>query len=68
MSRTPAGELARLKAAFPDWSIRRVHPGKGTGFTAHRRAEGRGSRSLYIHTLAELERQLRLADKGGQRG
>ena len=64
MSRTPAAQLARLKVGFPDWSIRRVQPGKGAGFTAHRTLEGGGLQSLYVATLAELEHQLWLADKG----
>ena len=68
MSRTPAAQLARLKVAFPDWSIRRVRPGKGAGFTAHRRQEGGGWQSLYVPTLAELEHSLRLADEGDQHG
>jgi len=68
VSRTPAAQLARLKVAFPDWSIRRVRPGKGAGFTAHRRQEGGGWQSLYVPTLAELEHTLRLADEGDQHG
>ncbi len=62
MSRTPAAQLAGLKVAFPYWSIRHVQPGKGAGFTAHRRLGG-GWQLLYAATLAELEHELRLADK-----
>ena len=64
MSRTPAAQLARLKVGFPDWSIRRVQPGNGAGFTAHRRLEDGGWQLLYAPTLAELEHELWLADKG----
>jgi hypothetical protein len=49
--------------AFPYWSIRRVQPGKGAGFTAHRRVGG-GWQLLYAQTLAELEHELWLAGKG----
>lgn len=62
MSRTPAAEFARLKVAFPDWPVRRVQPGKGLGFTAHRRLED-GSQQLYALTLADLEHQLWLAER-----
>ncbi|HEX9353704.1 MAG TPA: hypothetical protein VF933_07800 [Streptosporangiaceae bacterium] len=62
MSRTPAAQLAGLKVAFPYWSISHVQPGKGAGFTAHRRLGG-GWQLLYAATLAELEHELRLADK-----
>lgn len=64
MSRTPAAELARLKVTFPDWSVRRVQPGSGVGFTAHRRLEG-GLQQLYALTLAHLEHQLWLAERTG---
>jgi hypothetical protein len=57
MTRTPASELARVKREFPLWTIRAVEPGKGTGFTAHRRAVA-GLRSIYAPTLAELEARL----------
>jgi hypothetical protein len=63
VSCTPAAQLARLKVAFPYWSIRRVQPGKGAGFTAHRRLGG-GWQLLYAQTLAELEHELWLAGKG----
>jgi hypothetical protein len=65
---TPAAQLARVKAAFPHWSIRHVQPGKGAGFTAHRKLEGGGWQLLYAPALAELEHELWLADKGGQEG
>lgn len=58
MSRTPAAELARLKVAFPDWSIRPVEPGKGDGFTAHPKKKNGGWQPLYAATLAELEQRL----------
>ncbi len=64
MSRTPAAELARLKVAFPNWSIRPVEPGKGGGFTAHLRKKIVGARPLYAATLAELEQQLWLMQPG----
>lgn len=57
MTRTPASELARVKREFPLWTIRGVEPGKGTGFTAHRRAAP-GLRNIYAPTLAELEARL----------
>lgn len=62
VSRTPAAELARLKVTFPHWSVRPVAPGKGVGFTAHRRAVGYRPQSFYAPTLAELEHELWLAD------
>ena len=67
MSRTPAAELARLKVAFPDWSIRPVEPGKGDGFTAHLRKKDGGLQPLYAPTLAELEQQLWLVQLGRRR-
>jgi hypothetical protein len=57
MARTPASELARVKREFPLWTIRGVEPGKGTGFTAQRKAAA-GLRSIYAPTLAELEARL----------
>ncbi len=53
MSHVPA---ARLKVAFPQWSIHRVPPSTGTGFTACRGLPGGGSQSLHPPTLAELTR------------
>lgn len=53
MSHVPA---ARLKVAFPQWSIHRVPPSKGTGFTACGGLPGGGSQSLHPPTLAELTR------------
>ena len=67
MSRTPAAELARLKVAFPEWSIRPVEPGKGDGFTAHPRQKTVGWRPLYAATLAELEQHLWLVQPGHRR-
>jgi hypothetical protein len=52
VSRTPAAELARLKVAYPGWIIRAIEPGKGTGYTAHRRD---GRRRIYAPTVAALE-------------
>jgi hypothetical protein len=66
MSHTPAAWLARLKVAFPHWSIHRVAPSKGTGFTACRRLPGGRSQSLYAPTLAELEYELWIATRAGQ--
>ncbi len=57
MTKTPAAELARVKREFPVWTIRPVEPGKGTGFTAQRRAAA-GPRSIYAPTLAALEARL----------
>jgi hypothetical protein len=67
MSRTPAAELARLKVAFPEWSIRPVEPGKGGGFTAHPRTKIGGWQPLYAATLAEMEQQLWLVQPGHRR-
>jgi len=66
MSETSAAWLARLKVAFPHWSIDRVPPGKGAGFTACRRLPGGRSQSLYAPTLAELEYELRIAARLGR--
>jgi hypothetical protein len=67
VSRTPAAELARLKVAFPDWSIRPVRSGDSAGFTARRGLEGGGSQLLFAPTLAELEHELRrLAQTRGE--
>jgi hypothetical protein len=53
VSRTPAAELARVKVAYPSWSIRPV--ASGQGFTAIR--QGTGAR-VHARTLAELEHAL----------
>jgi hypothetical protein len=67
VSRTPAAELARLKVAFPDWSIRPVRSGDGAGFAARRGLAGGGSQLLFALTLAELEHELRrLAQTRGE--
>ena len=68
MSQTPAAWLARLKVAFPHWSIQRVAPSNGTGFTACRGLPGGRSQSLYAPTLAELEYQLCIATRAGPPG
>ncbi|HEY1346765.1 MAG TPA: hypothetical protein VGF54_17385 [Streptosporangiaceae bacterium] len=68
MSATTAAWLARLKVAFPRWSIHRVAPGKGTGFTACRGLPDGRSQSLYAPTLAELEYELRIAARAGATG
>jgi hypothetical protein len=48
--------------------MRRVRPGKGVGFTAHRRLEG-GLQQLHAPTLADLEHRVWLAKRtGGRRG
>jgi hypothetical protein len=65
MSDTPAAWLARLKVAFPGWSIHRVPPATGTGFTASRKLPGGRSQSLSAPTLAELEYELRIAVRAG---
>jgi hypothetical protein len=57
MTRTPAAELARVKREFPVWTIRPVEPGKGTGFTAQRRAAA-GLRSIYGTSAMVGERQV----------
>jgi len=68
VSQTPAASLARLKMAFPRWSIHRVAPGAGTGFTAWRGLPGGRSQSLHAPTLAELEYELRIAARAGPTG
>ena len=68
MSETPAAWLARLKVAFPHWSIDRAPPGKGAGFTARRRLPDGRSQSLIARTLAELEYELRIAARVGPAG
>ena len=68
MSETPAAWLARLKVAFPRWSIDRVPPGKGGGFTARRGLLDGRSQSLYAPTLAELEYGLWMAARVGPTG
>jgi hypothetical protein len=68
MSDTPAAWLARLKVAFPHWSIRRVPPATGTGFTASRGLPDGRSQSLYAPTLAELEYELWIAARAGPTG
>jgi hypothetical protein len=68
MSDTPAAWLARLKVTFPHWSIHRVPPGKGTGFTACRGLPGGRSQSLSAPTLAELEYELWIATRAGPTG
>ena len=60
MSRTPAAELARLKLAFPDWTIRRL---TGGGFTARRKLFGGARQLARGRTLGDLEYQLRLLEK-----
>ena len=60
MSRTPAAELARLKVAFPDWTIRRLAAG---GFSARRRLPDGSRQTARGRTLADLEYQLRLLEK-----
>lgn len=68
MSDTPAAWLARLKVAFPHWSIHRVPPATGTGFTASRGLPDGRSQSLHAPTLAELEHELWTASRTGPTG
>ena len=68
MSHTPAAWLARLKVAFPRWSIQRVTAGNGTGFTARRGLPGGRSQVLHAPTLAELEYELCIATRAGPPG
>jgi hypothetical protein len=68
MSYTPAAWLARLKVAFPHWSIHQVAVGKGTGFTARRELPGGRSQVLHASTLAELEYELCIATRAGPPG
>jgi hypothetical protein len=56
LSRTPAAELARLKVTYQSWDIQRA--AEGTGFTAERRDECGGLRSIYAPTVPELEAAL----------
>ncbi len=49
MSTTPAAELARLKVAFPGWTIRRVTSGEG--FTAVNRVT---RERVHARSLADL--------------
>jgi hypothetical protein len=56
VSRTPAAHLARLKVVYRSWDIRRAN--EGTGFTAERRNERGGLRSIFAPTLPELEAAL----------
>jgi hypothetical protein len=68
MSETPAAWLARLKVAFPHWSIHRVAPSKGNGFTARRGLPGGRSQSVSAPTLAELEHELWIVTRAGPTG
>ena len=65
MSRTPAAHLARLKVTYQSWDIQRA--AEGTGFTAQRRKERGGLRSIYAPTLPELEAALARAEAEAQR-
>jgi hypothetical protein len=67
VSRTPAAEFARVNVAFPEWSIRRVQPGEGAGFTARRRPGSSGSQLVHSPMLAGLVYLLRLRESSGQR-
>jgi len=68
MSQTPAAWLARLKVAFPHWSIHQVAVGQGTGFAARRGLPGGRSQVLHAPTLAELEYELRIAARAAPAG
>jgi hypothetical protein len=59
-------DLARLKVG-PGWPVRRVRPGKGVGFAAHRRLED-GLPQLHALTLADVEHRVWLAESAGGRG
>lgn len=52
---TPTSDLARIRQAHPEWSIR--HVTAGFGWTAHR-----GGERIWSGTLPDLERQLAAAD------
>ena len=58
MSTTPAAELAAARTRWPLWSIRAVHAGRGTGFTARRHGAS-GLHDLWAPSLTALEDQLR---------
>jgi hypothetical protein len=58
LSTTPAAELAAARTRWPLWSIRRVVPGRGTGFTAHRHGSSR-LHDVWAPSLTALEDQLR---------
>ena len=62
MSRTPAAHLARLKVQYPQWSVRAVRRGKGTGYTAHRRDGRGGLRRVYAPSLVDPENALAKAE------
>lgn len=63
MSRTPAAELARLKVAYPEWSIRRTAAG---GYTARRKLPDGRRQIARGDTPAALEYQLHLIERGEQ--
>ena len=58
MSTTPAAELAATRTRWPLWSIRRVVPGRGTGFTARRHGSPR-LHDVWAPSLIALEDRLR---------
>jgi hypothetical protein len=61
VSRTPAAELARLKVAFPDWAFRQLTTG---GYTARRKLPDGTRQTVRGRTLADIEYQLRLLERG----
>jgi hypothetical protein len=66
MSRTPAAHLALLKMTYRSWDIRHADGG-GAGFTALRRDERGGLRSMYAPTVPELEAALAAAEAEASR-
>ena len=64
---TPAAHLARLKVQHPEWTIRLIEPGKGTGYTAQRRDSRGGLSSIYAPDVAGLEAALAGAEAAAER-
>lgn len=64
MSRTPAAEFARLKLAYPEWVLRRTASGQGSGYTGRRRLPDGSNQTVRGGSLADLEYQLHLIERG----